>query len=83
MKTYDTKGVEVKEYQNVGRNRLRNIAGDVYYVPIVDGKEYFHIGETEEVAYLIGLSIKYEGLSGEFARYACRMLGIEYVRGLK
>ena len=51
---------------------------DQYFVPVVNGKEYSsHAAETEDMALLIGLGIKYQGLNSQFAILASRMLQIE------
>ncbi len=51
--------------------------GDLVYVPVVDGKELNYIAETEDIALLIGLGYKYDGLNSRFATMACRMLKIK------
>lgn len=62
---------------NQGKNKVDVIENDRYYVPIVDEKEYSYIAETEDIAILLALQIKYQGLNSQFAKNACRMLGIE------
>ena len=69
--------IEVLAKNNVGSNRIQSIPGDVYYVPVVDGKEYSHAAETEDMAMLIGLGIKHDGLNSQFPKMAARMLGID------
>ena len=69
--------VYAKQYKNVGKNYFESIDGDEYWCPVVDGKEYSHIGETEDIALLIGLGIKYDGLHSQFPRMAARMLNIK------
>lgn len=49
------------------------------YYPVIDNKEYSYVGDTGDVAILLALGIKYEGLSSRFAVYACRMLNIDSV----
>jgi len=50
---------------------------DEYFVPVVNGKEQSVVAETEDVAMLLGLAIKYHGHNSQFAMNACRMLGIK------
>lgn len=69
--------IEVIVKNNVGRNKIKSIKSIVYFVPVVDGKEYNHIAESEDVAMLIGLGIKYDGINSQFVTMACRMLKIE------
>lgn len=69
--------VEVREKYNHGRDKVTIIKQDMYFVPVVDGKEYSHVAETEDMALLIGLGIKYEGLNSKFPTMAARMLKIE------
>ena len=57
--------------------KTKNNKGELYFVPVIDGKEYSWIGETEDIAMLIGLGIKYEGLNSQFCKNACRMLKIK------
>ncbi len=52
---------------------------DQIYVPVVDGKEYNRIAETPDMAMILGLAIKYDGLNSQFAQMACRMLNIDSV----
>lgn len=51
--------------------------GVIHYKPVVDGKVYSMIAETEDVALLLGLQIKYDGLNSQFTKNACRMLCID------
>ena len=69
--------IQIKCKSNTGRNKIKSIDNDVYFTPVVDGKEYSHVGETSDVAMLIGLGIKYDGLNSQFAKNACRMLKID------
>lgn len=69
--------IEVKSRNNKGRAKIASIKGDMYFVPVVDGKEQSHVAETEDMALLIGLGIKYDGLNSQFPKMAARMLGIE------
>ena len=71
--------VTVKKLPNTGRNRVNTIKSDWYYIPIIGDKEYRYISETEEVAFLMGIGIKYLGENTQFAKFACRMLGIKRV----
>ena len=63
--------------RNSGKNKIDSIEGDVYFYPVIDGKEYSHVAETEDVAYLLAFQIKYDGLNSQFAKNACRMLRIK------
>lgn len=73
--------IEIKIHLNRkdknGKRRTDLIDKDEYYSPIVDGKEYSHMAETEDIAYLIGLGLKYDGDNSQFAKMACRMLNIK------
>lgn len=69
--------IEVKCKNNTGRNKIDFIKSDTYYVPVVDGKEHNHVGETEEVALILGLQLKFQGGNSQFAMMACRMLQID------
>lgn len=44
---------------------------------VVDGEETNLIAETEDVALLLGLGLKYDGLNSQFAKMATRMLRID------
>ena len=68
--------IEAKEVPNSGRNKILSIDEPTYWVPVVDGKEYSHVAETQEMALLLGLGLKFEGLNTKFAGYAGKMLGI-------
>ena len=68
--------IEIKARNNTGRNKIDSL-GEMYFVPVVDGKEYSYAAETEDIAMLLGLQIKYQGLNSQFAKNACRMLGID------
>lgn len=71
--------IEVRAKNNTGRARISSIEGDLYFVPVVDGKEYSHCAETEDMAMLIGLGIKYDGLNTQFPKMAARMLGMNVI----
>ena len=49
---------------------------DIYYVPVIDGKEGHECCETEDIAYLVGLAKLYDGNNSRFATFALRMLNI-------
>ena len=66
-----------KTISNTGRNKIDSIENDIYFVPVIDGKEYSHVAETVDIAILIGLGIKYDGMNSQFAKNACRMLKID------
>lgn len=65
------------EKVNRGPLHVSSIKQETYFVPVVDGREYSHIAETEDIALLIGLGIKYDGVNSQFTRFATRMLGLE------
>lgn len=69
--------ITVLAKNNTGKKKIATIAGDTYYVPVVDGNETSLIAETEDVALLLGLGLKYDGLNSQFAKMATRMLNIE------
>ena len=68
--------IDVKEVGNYGKNAVGSIETETYFVPIVNGKELSMIAETRDVALLLGIGYKYCGQNNQFARFACRMLGI-------
>lgn len=48
------------------------------YFPIIDGVlEESLCADIKDVAYLLGLQIKYDGKNSQFTKMACRMLGID------
>lgn len=69
--------IEIKQRRNCGKNKYFDNGSDFCYSPIVDGKEYKYIAETEDMAMLIGLGIKYDGINSQFPKMASRMLGIK------
>ena len=69
--------IEVKAVGNYGKNKIVSIKKDTYFRPIINGKECSHVAETEDMALLIGLGIKYDGLNSQFPTMAARMLRIE------
>jgi hypothetical protein len=64
------------EAMKVINNEFKTLP-DVYYVPIVDGKELNMIAETHDIALILGLGYKHDGRNSQFAKMACRMLNIE------
>lgn len=70
--------VEVKKYAD----DKGHFNGDYYYAPVVDGREYSCLAETEDMALLLGLGIKYDGgVDTKFPKMAARMLKIDSVWG--
>lgn len=69
--------IEVRAKNNTGRDKISSIDGDLYFVPVVDGKEYSHAAETEDMALLIGIGLKYDGVNTRFPQMAARMLKID------
>jgi hypothetical protein len=65
--------IEVIAVNNPGIDSLP----EVCFKPVVDGQKLNSIADSQDVAYLLGLEYKYQGLNSQFARFACRMLGIE------
>ena len=64
----------IKKIDNEGYYR----DGDgYYYQPVVNGKTLSFIAESEDMALLIGLGVKYDGLNTQFPKMAARMLGIK------
>ena len=51
--------------------------GSTWYSPVVKGEKCSCISETYDVALLLGLQIKYEGMNSQFTKNACRMLRID------
>ena len=50
--------------------------GEVWYKYILNGKESNKIAETSEVAFLLALEEKYDGINSQFTKFATRMLNI-------
>ncbi len=50
---------------------------DALYAPLIDGEKLNYCAESEDVALLLALGHKYDGRNSQFAKMACRMLGIE------
>ncbi len=73
--------IEIKAKNNRVNKNLEYItgAGDQVYAPVVDGKELNSLAETPDIALLIGLGYKYDGINSQFATMACRMLKIKSV----
>jgi hypothetical protein len=69
--------IEIKTIRNKKNTHYFDNGNDYCYSPIVDGKEYSHVAETEDMALIIGLAIKYDGLNSQFPKMAARMLGIK------
>ncbi len=65
--------IEIKAVNNPGLDDLPEIC----FKPIVDGKVLNMIAENEDVAYLLGIEYKYQGINSQFTKFACRMLEIE------
>ena len=68
--------IKIRQHSNLGRNKLFE-TGDWYYTPIVNGKEISLFAETEDMAMLIGLGVKYDGMKSQFPKMAARMLNID------
>lgn len=47
------------------------------FAPVLDGKKLNYCAEHEDVALLLALGHKYDGRNSQFAKMACRMLGLE------
>ncbi len=69
--------IKKKNRRRGGGRLIESIDSDHYFCPVVDGEEYSHAAETEDIALLIGLAIKYDGLNSQFPKMACRMLAIK------
>jgi len=69
--------ISVQSVGNYGRAKINSIEGDEYFFPVVDDKPYSCVCETKDIALLMALQIKYEGHNSQFAKMACRMLGIK------
>jgi len=53
----------------------------IHYSPVIGGKKSSCVAETYDVALLLGLQIKYEGINSQFTKNACRMLCIDSAWG--
>tara|TARA_B110001450_G_C17184262_1_gene304692 strand:+ start:152 stop:370 length:219 start_codon:yes stop_codon:yes gene_type:complete len=51
--------------------------GDEWYSPVIGEKKISKVGETPDIAMLIGLGEKYDGLNSQFVTIATRILNIE------
>ena len=71
--------IEIKRVGNYGKNKIPSIEGDDYFLPVIDGEVWNYAAETEDVAMLLALQIKYEGSNSQFCKHACRMLNIDSV----
>ena len=61
-----------------GYSQMRDTYGQDQFTPHLDGKDLRYVAESEDVAILLALGAKYDRQNArEFARFACRMLGIE------
>ena len=65
--------ITVKQVENPGFDDLPQ----VLFSPVVDGKTLNCCAETFDVALLLGIGHKYDGRNSQFAKMACRMLGID------
>ena len=68
--------ITVIQIGNYGKNKIEGFP-ETYYKPMIDGKELNFIAETPDVAFLLGMQVKYLGANEQFAKYACRMLNIK------
>lgn len=69
--------ISVKAVINDGNNKVDSITGFFYYIPIIGNKETNYICESYDIALIVGLGRKYEGVNSSFGKYACRMLEIK------
>ncbi|MFA6066916.1 MAG: hypothetical protein WC707_07070 [Candidatus Babeliaceae bacterium] len=72
--------IEIIEKSNIHKGKkyiTGESYGDTYFVPVVDGVELSYMAETWEMAMLIGLGRKLDGINTRFPEYAGRMLGIK------
>lgn len=69
--------ISVKAVINDGNNKVDSITGFFYYIPIIGNKETNYICESYDIALIVGLGRKYEGVNSNFGKYACRMLEIK------
>ena len=53
--------------------------GEEWYSPVIGGKKSSKIGETPDIAMLIGLGEKYDGRNSQFEKMAIRILKIDSV----
>lgn len=69
--------ITIEEVQNKGIHAVKSIESETYFVPCIDGKPVHKVAESEDIAMLIALGIKYQGLNSQFPTMACRMLQID------
>lgn len=68
------------EVGNIKIDKVKNkfsFGGDYMYEVSVDGRRQSGVSHNLDVALLIALAYKYDGLNSQFAYFANRMLGIE------
>jgi len=53
----------------------------IWYRPYIDGKRCAQIAETYDMAMLLALGIKYDGVNSQFGKMSSRMLNINSVWG--
>lgn len=71
-----TEVVDAEWHPNRGKMKTPGVKGDDLYFPVLDGCRLNLVSESPEMAYLLGLGVKYEGPNSQFAKYAGRSLGI-------
>lgn len=69
--------ITIEEVPNQGTTKVETITSDTYYEPFINGKSTHCVCETEDIAMLVALGIKYQGPNSQFATMACRMLKIQ------
>lgn len=74
MDNYDkSEVVSVIEFQNPGFDDLPQ----VLYSPVVGGKKLSCAAESRDIALLLGIEYKHQGLNSQFTKMAVRMLQID------
>jgi hypothetical protein len=52
------------------------IKGETWFYPVIEGEKQNVCAESEDMAMLLGLGIKYDGYNTKFPKMAAKMLGI-------
>lgn len=73
----DLQNMKITTIKKINASLTIDSMPDEYFKPVINGIEQNVIGETEDIALILGLAIKYDGHNSQFAKNACRMLGIE------
>ena len=81
--TLEDSGIIITRHQNSSTftpdKKYISEFGDWYYKIRLNGRELSAVAETYDMALLVALSFKYDGLNTQFHMFAARALGIKSV----